>query len=545
MRSSYQLTSSQPTQQVRLDNFRASMLFVENPTGSVVLVNVGGNDVPTAETADHRVPSGSFLLVPVEGTIFAASLADPTSATIDPSGSNLLTRATVWLLSADELPPSFGAASYQTLSLSPLTPGVATISGATTSPAYDLGSWGGAIFYLALSPGSGQAFVTVQQSADQLTWYTVGRWSAWPDVPVTISVPRVLRYCRLVVAATSIPSAPALAGSFAARASLQEITQAAYSAGSASLSIPYSVVAGGTVTVYAAASALPGVSAALVNTAGTSVLTATVYTAEGFADWAQVSQRTQTVNTTTLATIFRSYGDLRNYLRIDLTNAGGSTISGTLTLAIQSQADLTGYLERIGAALGDANQPTSADTIFRRLANIDANTDTAEALLTNIQASVAATATNTTSLNARIGAGDITVLLTALQTLLTTAQTDRRTFTEYFFYPAVVSTAGTFVGYNVLGSYSGRYIVSAQIGLKITGARTGSGVVIVGLGNSGGVNQYIYRIREEWERPAGQWPTLAYNDGPLGGGIQMTPGRDYLWVYSDSPAEIDVFLVIR
>ena len=369
MRAAYTLTATSPTQTVQLQNFQAAKIFVENPTGSVLLIRSGGNDVPSSSTANHRVPAGSFLLVPSSGTQFALALDDPTSVS-SPGRSNLMAVATVWFLSADEPDPSFGSAGFQTLSLSALTSGFVAYSGAVTSQTFDLGPWGGALVAVAPSSGSGQATVTVQNSDDGTTWRTQGFLALWPGITTTIQVARLARYLRVSLAATTIVGEPAIAGSYSVRATLAEVTQTTWTAGTGAISKAYNVPNLSSRSFQFVTVGLDAVGLRLNNTSG-NLAQMVWYTSPDLATWSLVAYREQSV-AGFYNSIYRSVGQLDTYLRVDILEIGNTgPVVGSLALFIQPEPDLTAPLQQIYSALGDPGQPTNANqSIYHNLATM-------------------------------------------------------------------------------------------------------------------------------------------------------------------------------
>lgn len=400
MRAAYTLTATSATQVVQLQNFQAAKIFVENPTGSVILIRSGGNDVPTTVTANHRVPAGSFQLVPASGTQFALAFDDPTSVS-SPGRSNLMPVATVWFLSAEEPDPSFGSAGFQTLSLSPLTSGFVAYSGAVNSQTFDLGPWGGALVAVAPSAGSGQATVTVQNSDDGTTWRTQEFLALWPGITTTIQVARLARYLRVSLAATTIVGEPAIAGSYSVRATLAEVTQTTWTAGTGSISKAYNVPNLSTRSFQFVTVGLDAVGLRLNNTSG-NLAQMVWYTSPDLTTWSLVAFREQSV-AGFYNSIYRSVGQLDTYLRVDILEIGNTgPVVGTLALFIQPEPDLTAPLQQIYGALGDPGQPTNANqSIYHNLVTMRTTLATQATLAT--RASEATLSTLQTQFRANTG----------------------------------------------------------------------------------------------------------------------------------------------
>lgn len=438
MRALFRLNPSQTSQTINLESFYAASMFVENWTASAVLVRVGGSDVPNLSSADHRVPAMGSLLIPVEGRVFAAGFSDP-AAIQNPTSSNLFSTATIVLLSADEIPPNTGTASYLSLSIAELSSGLQSYSGPTTIGPYDIGAWAGAVVLLAPGSGSGQTLVTVQTSADLTTWTTTYTGSAWPSIPATILIPRIGRYFRIVLAATAISGEPAIAGAYLARATLTEILETAYSPSSASIVRAYSLPALGSTSIYLLTAGIQSLSLGLNNATGTEgeIVVYAGPTATG--PWRLVQYREQNLQGF-YNSIYRSIGNLDLYTRVDILELDNTPMTGTIAFSIPVETDLTSVLQSIYAALGDIGQPTNVnqsiyhelDTIrqtlnsiyfyvfnsYPLLQNIEADVDSILTLCVNIDTTLLAISGQLATISGQLST--VTTQLTSINTTLST-----------------------------------------------------------------------------------------------------------------------------
>ena len=457
MKSLVTLTPATPSRSVNLDNFQAVAIFVENPTGTSVLIRLGGNDIPTEASADHRVPANGYLLVPAEGSSFAIALADP-GAVSSPVSSNLLTTATVVFLDKHEALPSFGAASFLTLSTSSLEP-ITAYSGATTSDVYDLGAWGGALVFVSPDAASGQAEATIQVSNDGASWHDVGTYALWPNVTALLTVPRVARYFRLVLSATPIITEPALAGHYSVRATLSEVQALAYNpSGNAIVETVELVSIQGQQFEFVTAG-LPAVSLALISTDSTPTAAADFFV-EASSDataWRLVTARTQVFSQG--VSRYLALGPLDRYIRVTVNQLTvGQTLTASLYVSTPPEQDIAATLNTIQQSLGDHFAPSNTnqdiyheldsirlesdetnawlggiDGIRDRLGDIETSTASADTKLTNVTNNTSATVSLLASIEAINNAistsntsidGKSTTMVSHLAALVTSLTTD-------------------------------------------------------------------------------------------------------------------------
>jgi hypothetical protein len=376
------LTPDRPSTAVNLNNFQAVAVFVENPTGTSVLIRLGGNDIPTESSADHRVPANGYLLIPAEGASFAVALADP-AAVSSPVSSNLLTTATVVFLDKHEALPSFGAASFQSLSTSSLEP-VTAFSGAFVGDTYDLGAWGGALVFISPDAASGQAEATISVSNDGTTFYPLGTYAVWPNVPALITVPRVARYFRLAVAATSFVVEPAIAGVYSVRATISEIQATNYNPSGDAIVKTTSLVGIQSEQFSFATSGLPAVSVALISTVGSTATAAADFFVEASSDavnWRLVTSRTQLFSQG--ISRYLALGPLDKYIRVTVSQLTvGQTLNASLYLSVPAEQDVAAILNTIQQSLGDADAPSNTNQdIYHELDSIRTESDETNAWL--------------------------------------------------------------------------------------------------------------------------------------------------------------------
>ena len=414
MKSTERLTPNKTSVVINLNNFRAAMLYVQNPTGSAVLVRAGGTDVPSLASADYRVPANGFLLVAVDGTNFAATFADQLAVTA-PATSNLQTVATIELLDADEKPPAFGSANFQSLSLSDLLP-LTAFSGVTTSTVFDLGAWGGAVVFVAPGSGSGQGVITVDVSASPTgSFTTLGTWSFWPSIPATIMIPRTsARYMRVTLNATAIPGEPAISGSYGVRATLTELFDKGYLPSGASITKSYSLAPLGSVSYTLVTAGLPAVSIGLNNATGSNGELILEASSSATGPWRLVSFREQSL-AGFYNSIYRTVGNLDLFLRVSVLELSNVPMTGTVAFSIPEAPDENGILQSVYAALGDVGQPVNVgQSIYHLLARIDATA-------TNINAGISTSNVILAAINT--GLATTNSLLTTANSLANTANT--------------------------------------------------------------------------------------------------------------------------
>jgi len=369
MRAVYQLTPSQTSVIVQLQTFRAASLFVANPTGSPVAVRVGGTDVPSVNSASHIVPAQGYLLVPVDGTTFAAGFTDAAAITA-PATSGLQTTASLMLLDIDEPLPAFGSASFQSLSLSELTSGLQTFSGPVTSSVFDLGSWGGALVYVAPGASSGQGLIVVEaaDSVSPASWSPVGTWAFWPGLPAIIQAPRTLRYLRVRLVATTIPGEATITGGYSVRGTIAEILDAGYTPFSSSFSKTFNIGAGIDGAFYIVTAGLPAISVGVTFTTGARSELISYAAPSPSGPWRTIAFREQSTTGITNGSIFRTYGSLDQYTELVISNLGVTSTTGTISFTIPVNQDMNGIQQSIYAALGDVAQTVNTrQSIYHEL----------------------------------------------------------------------------------------------------------------------------------------------------------------------------------
>lgn len=522
----YYLNANNTVQVVDLD-FPAVLVAINNPTASPIYMTIGAPNVPNAINADAIIPAAFSRTIAVKGAGrgFCLALGNPSLVTI--AGQNLLSgleaQAEIIFLSAGEIVPTFGANNFLSLSMSDLTGGyVNYVHPGSTSSVFDLTPWGGAIVSVIPAALSGQGVVSVQASADGLTWNNILNLAFWRSTPLTINVARTVKYFRLVFNSTAIPGEANIAGVYSVRASMAEIIQTTYAAGNGEINYGLSVAPLNTQTIYFCTVGLRSVSIKLEKTSGASSGVEMVwYTSGSLANFSMVAYREQGV-TGLQSSIFRSLGMLDSFLRIDILEISNTgTWGGSIRLSIKAEPDLTGVLQAMYAALGDQGQPVNVgQSIYHQLARMY------------------------TLENTQLPA--INALITATNTLLNQFQTDRQAYTEFFFYPLTVTTSGVYVSTPaILGPYANRYVVSAQLNYRTTGKRYAPGTIFYGFGVAGGINQYIYRGGENLEKTQDNLPPLSYNAGAMGAGVRINPAWDRIWLYADSPMAVDIIMGIR
>lgn len=413
MKQTFRLTASQTARAINLENMRAAALFIANPTGSPVVVRVGANDVPSLNSADHRVPANGFLLVPVDGTAFGAGFTD-TTAISSPATSNLQTIATLIFLDDEEPLPSFGSASFQSLSLSDLTSGLVAFSGPVTSSVFDLGSWGGGLVYLAPDVASGQGFVIVEaaSSAAPASWSPVGTWAFWPGVPSIIQIPRTLRFMRVRLVATTIAGEAAISGGYSVRGTIAEILSIGYTPFTNAFTKAFNVSAGTDGTFYLATAGLPSITVGVSWTTGTRTNVIAYAAASTAGPWRTIAFRDQSTTGLTYGSLVRTYGSLDQYTEIVLDELAGVNTTGTLTFTIPGVVETNDILQLIYAALGDTGQAVNTrQSIYHELeaiysialASIDSRLVTTNATLSTISTTLSTISTQLGTINTSIG----------------------------------------------------------------------------------------------------------------------------------------------
>lgn len=421
MKTLFQLTPTKPQLSIGV-NYHVDVLYVDNPTSSPILVRVGAPQIPQFDNADYTVPALSAKTLPVQSQEFGVTFLDPNLLTVLASG-NVTTTATIQVQTRDEPLPNFGAANYQSISVSELLQGYTALSGPFTTGVFDIGAWGGALVSLIPDSGSGQGVIDVQASDNGTTFRSIGVWAFWPNVPVIIQIPRTVRRFRVIFNATAIPGEPAISGVYSVRATIAEIQAVEYNAGSAAfITNAYAIGVGGTFTHTLCTVGLPALNVALLNTSGTRGQLA-IYTGKSATGpWAFVAEREQSL-AGAANSIFRSIGQLDLFTQVRVLDTGATGLTGSLTFTIPSQADLAGALNRIHASLGDPLQtPNVNQSIYHVLDTIRLQTDTVEATLTTISSQLTTANSNLAQINT--STAQINLNTDTLESLITTSNSN-------------------------------------------------------------------------------------------------------------------------
>lgn len=362
MKKSFRLTSNRPAQSFDLD-FESSAIIVNNPTPSPIFVRLGAPDTPTELNADLVIPAGQSQTYPVTGFSFAATFGNATaipSSSIARSG--LYNFAIITFIDTNERLPTYGSASFLSLSISDLIP-ITSFVNQTVSTTIDLGAWGGCLIYVNPAGGSGQGVCQIQFSVDGVVWQSpVRAYAFWPGMPVIISVPRVARYCLVSLSPTTIVGEPSISGFYSVRATLSEIQQIGYSSASANITKAYTIPASGSQQWSFVTVGLPAISIAAVASTGTgasSAITLLVETSADNTNWRNVTARQQAMSIGT--TLYRALGSIDNFMRVTIFEVGGAQQNGTLNLSLPPTPDTGAILNTIQQSLGDRNAPSNTN----------------------------------------------------------------------------------------------------------------------------------------------------------------------------------------
>lgn len=444
MRKTFRLNTGTPSTSIDID-FEAVAVVVNNPTASPVFLRIGSPDIPTETNADLFIPSGESLSFPVSGYSFAATFGTATALPATSVAlSGLFTTCIITFLGAGETIPSYGSASFLTLSISELR-AITAYAGVTTSPTFDIGAWGGALIYVNPGAASGQAVVAVNVSNTGLagSFTPLGVYAIWPNVPSVITVPRVARYFQVILNATAIPGEAAISGSYSVRASLEEVQTLTYNPSGNTITKSYTMTAVQAVQYLFVVVGLPAVSIAAIATAGTGAASAITFLVEASSDlinWRQVTARDQKMSAG--VTLYRALGNLDIFIRVSIFEIGGAAQNGTLYVSTPREVD-TGYiLNTIQQSLGDISAPTNTNqdiyheldnirlnaistvtnlaTIITQLGAINVNLTTVNTNLVTIQGQLSTINTNITAVNTAIAASN--VQLTSINTATATLQ---------------------------------------------------------------------------------------------------------------------------
>jgi len=375
VRAAFRLTTRQPSIPIDID-FPAVAVVITNTTASPVFLRIGAPDAPSATNADLFCPAGESISFPVSGYTFAASFGNVAAIqSTDIVASGLFQTCVITFLGAGEVIPTYGSASFLSLSISDLWSNLAG-AGPLTFPIIDLGPWGGAIVFVAPTAASGQGILKVEFSTDQVTWITAGQWAFWPSIPSTLNVQRVARYARISTLVSGIVGEPALAYAITARASLSEVAQLTYVPFTSSISKVVNVPSLGEQNWVLCTTNTPAIDVSLDITsvgggnAAEELICETSVLPIG--PWQTVSFREQNAAPLT-GDLFRSYGNLNAFTRIRLLEIGNNgPLGGTIGFSIRPAPDLSGILQSIYAALGDVGYtPNVNQDIFHLLAHIE------------------------------------------------------------------------------------------------------------------------------------------------------------------------------
>lgn len=368
-RRDYRLTVGTDRQSINTEIDVASVV-VNNPTGSPVYVRLGAPDIPDGDNADRVIPAATAAAFPASGRSFGFRLAD-TALVSDAANSGLFGTVTIALLDRSEPIPSYGTYSFLSLSLSDLTGGDVDFSGAVTSDAFDLGAWGGAIVTILPDSISGQGLLRVQIADSSAgPWQLLGTWAFWPDVPVMLTLPRTLRYVRLVLGGAGISGEAGISGSYAVRATLAEVTQLTQTPSTTPITETFSVAALGSVSYTLATHGLRSVALAVKRTSGDAIQMLVESSGSVDGPWRIALNREQLFSGGLNDSIYRSVGNLDLFTRVTLTETANVAMSGTFTAQLPAETDTTSVLSQILAALGDQGQsPNVGQSIYHQLVN--------------------------------------------------------------------------------------------------------------------------------------------------------------------------------
>lgn len=570
------LTAAQPRLTVNLD-FQAAAIVVANFTASPVYIRTGAPDIPDVTNANILIPAGTAESMPTLGRDFGLSIGNTTILPGTATLSGLFDTVVVTFLDASEKVPAFGSVNFLSLSLSDLTNGfLNVVAPNTTTAAFDLSPWGGAVLYLLPTAGSGQGVIQVQVT-DSLTgtWRDLATYAFWPNVPVVLTLPRVTRYMRFIFNSTTIPGEPVIAGIYSVRASLAEIFAESYQAVGASITKTYAIAALGTQSYVFATPGLPAISIGLNRATGTDAELIVSVSQSPAGPWRAVTIREQNMGSGLGISMFRSVGGLDQYMQVSLLETSNVPMTGTLTMQVPPVTDLSGVLNNILNALGDVTSPTvnvgqniyyvlknmdtklstvntNLGTVITSLSSINTQLGVANASLTNINAGIGTTngiltTTNTSlgTINTSIGTTNtlIGTTNTALSTIstnigtITAAQTRTSYIVDGF---GVVPNGASQVGFLLFAS---SYIQAAMASLAWGGATLSAQFRLrLGWGTAGAVAQWFYTSYGVVNPST----FAAYNSGQVTGQVMtygsnrspglQTPaaGNQWLWVWNGS-----------
>lgn len=426
-------------------DFEAVAVVVNNPTASPVFIRIGAPDTPTETNADLFVPSGQNISHPASGYSFAATFGQATAlASAAAALSGLFTTCIITFLGAGETIPSYGSASFLTLSISELRP-ITAYAGVTVSPTFDIGAWGGALIYVNPDAASGQAVIAVEVSTNGMTFSPLGTYAIWPNVPSIITVPRVARYFRLTLNATAIPGEPGIVGSYSVRASLEEVQTLTYNPTGNTITKAYNIAPLGSQQWLFVVVGLPAVSIAAIATVGTGAASSITFLVEASSDlvnWRQVTARTQRMSSG--ITLYRALGNLDIFIRVAIFEIGNNAQVGSLYVSSPSEPDLGYILNTIQQSIGDNSAPTNTnqdvyhelDTIRTNIAATNTALGTVIADLVTINTSLGTLHTDLVGIDAKSQ-----TQINFLSTINTTTQTMSATETSMDSRLTTINTA--------------------------------------------------------------------------------------------------------
>lgn len=425
-----QLTQQNRTGTIRYDR-TIEYLVIYNNNPVPLYIRLGSPEIPTQRNFDISVPPNYIMGISVDSNQFGFRLGDDNVTLALISGVSVIEGL------IDEPPPALGGVPIQGASLATadLTNGFQTFTGGTTIGTFNLTLWGGMLITLIPDAGSGQGVIRVLTSSDNVTFNNYATYAFWPNIPVSLLLPRVGSFVQILVAATTIVGEPAISGKIDVRGTLTELTQTSYNPQSNAIVKTWNIAASGGQQFSFVTAGLPAISIAGIATAGTgagAIVQLLVEASSDNTNWRQVTQRRQFMSTG--VTLYRSFGNLDLFIRVTVFELSGSNASvGLLYLSIQSDPDTAAILNTIYQTLGDQNNPNPVgafqdiyhelDQIRQSDGSVDTKLTTTNNLLSNID-------TDTTNINTGIGTlhTDLTVTihndLTNINNSLTTIHGD-------------------------------------------------------------------------------------------------------------------------
>src|ERR1044072_4366454 len=232
---------------VRQDR-EAEYLIVYNNNPVPVYIRIGSPEIPDETNYDYVAPPNFIYPLPATGREFGIRVG------VKGVNSALVTGTTVVEAMWEEAQPPSGGVPIQAASLS-VSDLLALVgySGAQYiggSAGVDLLLWGGLQVYVSATAGTGQGVLQAEVSNDRVTWNVYGQWAIWPNVPATLTLPRVARYIRVFINTTTIPAERAIAGVASLRAVLEEIQNTSFSPNTTSITKTVNVPALGSQKFY-------------------------------------------------------------------------------------------------------------------------------------------------------------------------------------------------------------------------------------------------------------------------------------------------------